>query len=104
MASGPSCGIGCRCQDGWRAGVGGRRATATRDDRRGAPPRRQRHQVAGCDTTLYGANAGGLLRKLTPITRGWAAYYRTVVSSKTFNDLDNSCGCSPTSGPSMLTR
>ncbi len=38
---------------------------------------------------LYGANAGGVLRKLTPIIRGWAAYYRTVVSSRVFADLDN---------------
>lgn len=38
---------------------------------------------------LHGANAGGVLRKLTPIIRGWAAYYRTVVSSRVFADLDN---------------
>ncbi|MGC0422718.1 group II intron reverse transcriptase/maturase [Embleya sp. AB8] len=38
---------------------------------------------------LYGANAGGVLRRLAPIIRGWAAYYRTVMSSRTFTDLDN---------------
>ncbi|MBP2349143.1 RNA-directed DNA polymerase [Kribbella aluminosa] len=30
-----------------------------------------------------------LLRTLNPIVRGWAAYYRTVVSSKIFSNLDN---------------
>ncbi|MGW7449766.1 group II intron reverse transcriptase, partial [Kitasatospora sp. NPDC054795] len=38
---------------------------------------------------LYGANAGGVLKKLVPIIRGWAAYYRTVVSSRVFTDLDD---------------
>jgi RNA-directed DNA polymerase len=30
-----------------------------------------------------------LLRTLNPIVRGWAAYYRTVVSKKIFHDLDS---------------
>ena len=38
--------------------------------------------------------------RLNPIIRGWAAYYRTVVSSKAFATLDTTCGGSPTSGPS----
>ncbi|MBP2050701.1 hypothetical protein J2Z21_003640 [Streptomyces griseochromogenes] len=29
------------------------------------------------------------MQKLVPIVRGWAAYYRGVASSKTFNSLDN---------------
>jgi RNA-directed DNA polymerase len=38
---------------------------------------------------LRGANAQAVLIKLNPIIRGWSAYYRHVVSSRTFNDLDN---------------
>lgn len=40
-------------------------------------------------TSLYGANAEAVLMKLNPIVRGWAAYYRTVVSKKTFSSLDD---------------
>ena len=29
-----------------------------------------------------------MIRKLNPIIRGWANYYRTQVSSETFNTLD----------------
>jgi RNA-directed DNA polymerase len=39
--------------------------------------------------TLRGSNAAAILAALTPIIRGWAAYYRGVVSSKTFKSLDN---------------
>ncbi|MFF1790591.1 group II intron reverse transcriptase/maturase [Kitasatospora sp. NPDC058243] len=38
---------------------------------------------------LRGANAGAVTRKLNPIIRGWATYYRTVVSKKTFQSLDH---------------
>lgn len=38
---------------------------------------------------LYGANSEALLMKLTPIIRGWAAYYRTVVASEVFTALDD---------------
>jgi RNA-directed DNA polymerase len=37
---------------------------------------------------LRGANAAAVLHRLNPIIRGWAAYYRTVVSSKAFAMLD----------------
>lgn len=36
-----------------------------------------------------GSNAGTLIVRLNPIIRGWAAYYRGVVSSKIFSSLDN---------------
>ncbi|MGH3889267.1 MAG: group II intron maturase-specific domain-containing protein, partial [Pseudonocardiaceae bacterium] len=36
-----------------------------------------------------GANASAVIRALNPIIRGWAAYYRTVVSSEVFHKLDN---------------
>jgi len=35
-----------------------------------------------------GANAPAVIRALNPIIRGWAAYYRTVVSSEVFHKLD----------------
>ncbi len=35
-----------------------------------------------------GANASAVNRALNPFIRGWAAYYRTVVSSKAFQSLD----------------
>ena len=38
---------------------------------------------------LRGANAAAVLKKLTPIIRGWAAYYRTEVSSEAFSALDD---------------
>lgn len=38
---------------------------------------------------LHGANAAAVVRKLTPIVRGWATYYRGVVSSATFSSLDD---------------
>jgi RNA-directed DNA polymerase len=38
---------------------------------------------------LRGTNAAAILAALTPIIRGWAAYYRGVVSSRTFKSLDN---------------
>lgn len=39
--------------------------------------------------SLRGANAAAVLKRLNPIIRGWAAYYRSVVSSKTFKRLDD---------------
>jgi RNA-directed DNA polymerase len=38
---------------------------------------------------LRGANAAAVLQRLNPIIRGWSAYYRIVVSSKTFDALDD---------------
>ncbi len=37
---------------------------------------------------LRGSNARAVIAKLNPIIRGWAAYYRTVVSKKIFVALD----------------
>ena len=39
--------------------------------------------------TRRGSSTAAILAVLTPIIRGWAAYYRGVVSSKTFKALDN---------------
>jgi RNA-directed DNA polymerase len=39
--------------------------------------------------SLYGANALAVISRLNPILRGWAGYYRTVVSKRVFNDIDS---------------
>ncbi|MFE2737991.1 group II intron maturase-specific domain-containing protein [Streptomyces sp. NPDC059349] len=38
---------------------------------------------------LHGSNAEAVLRRLIPIVRGWAAYYRAVASTTTFASLDH---------------
>jgi RNA-directed DNA polymerase len=38
--------------------------------------------------SLRGKNAAMVLKRLNPIVRGWAMYYRTVVSSEAFAKLD----------------
>ncbi|WP_370949242.1 group II intron maturase-specific domain-containing protein [Amycolatopsis sp. cg5] len=47
--------------------------------------RRLRAEIRG----HRGHETKALLRTLNPIVRGWAAYYRTVVSKKIFQDLDH---------------
>jgi RNA-directed DNA polymerase len=37
---------------------------------------------------MRGANAHAVVARLNPIIRGWSAYYRSVVSKKTFVQLD----------------
>jgi RNA-directed DNA polymerase len=39
--------------------------------------------------SLRGASAQAVIARLNPIIGGWAAYYRTVVSSETFSALDH---------------
>jgi RNA-directed DNA polymerase len=39
--------------------------------------------------SLRGSNAAAVIARLNPIVRGWATYYRTVVSSETFAALDH---------------
>lgn len=51
--------------------------------------RRIRNRLADELRRLRGSNAGAVIARLNPIIRGWAAYYRGVVSSKVFNTLDN---------------
>ena len=38
---------------------------------------------------LRGANAMAIIVRLSPVIRGWAAYYRTVVSAEVFSALDH---------------
>jgi RNA-directed DNA polymerase len=51
--------------------------------------RRIRRRLRTEMRALRGSNVGGVLKKLTPIIRGWAAYYRTEVSSRVFSALDD---------------
>ena len=51
--------------------------------------RRFRERLAAEIRALRGQNAAVVIARLAPITRGWAAYYRTVVSSRQFASLDH---------------
>ncbi|MEX5638138.1 group II intron maturase-specific domain-containing protein, partial [Parafrankia sp. FMc2] len=50
---------------------------------------RVRARLADAAKALRGANASAVIRALNPIIRGWAAYYRGVVSTETFHALDD---------------
>ena len=54
-----------------------------------AAVKRLRNRLAAEMRALRGSNAAAVIAALTPIIRGWAAYYRGVVSSKIFGELDN---------------
>ena len=51
--------------------------------------RRVRERLASELRTLRGGNAMAVIATLNPIIRGWAAYYRGVVSSRLFGSLDH---------------
>jgi RNA-directed DNA polymerase len=51
--------------------------------------RRVRERLATEMRSLRGSNAMAVIVRLSPIVRGWAAYYRTVVSCRVFNTLDS---------------
>ncbi len=48
---------------------------------------RLKRRLASDMRALRGSNTSAVLAKLVPITRGWAAYYRSVVSSKVLSCL-----------------
>jgi RNA-directed DNA polymerase len=50
---------------------------------------RFRKRLAREFRALRGANVAAVLAKISPIVRGWVAYYRTVVSSRVFTALDD---------------
>lgn len=50
--------------------------------------RRHRQRLRDEMRSLRGANVATVLRRLVPMVRGWANYYRTVVSSEMFSALD----------------
>ena len=51
--------------------------------------KRVRKRLAAELLALRGANATAVIRMLNPIVRGWAAYYRGVVSTDVFQSLDH---------------
>jgi RNA-directed DNA polymerase len=53
-----------------------------------AAVRRIRQRLRAELWSLRGSNAQAVIKRLNPIIRGWAAYYRTQVSAKIFGDLD----------------
>jgi RNA-directed DNA polymerase len=50
--------------------------------------RRIRERLRAEMRSLRGTNAQAVIKRLNPIIRGWAAYYRTQVSSEAFDKLD----------------
>ena len=50
--------------------------------------RRIRQKLRTQMRSLRGSNAAGVLRTVNPVVRGWAAYYRGVVSNRVFSNLD----------------
>jgi RNA-directed DNA polymerase len=54
-----------------------------------AAQRRIRERLRTELRSLRGTNAQAVIKRLNPIIRGWAAYYRTQVSSEIFNSLDH---------------
>jgi len=50
--------------------------------------RRVRRRLATEMRALRGANVAAVLHAINPIVRGWAAYYRGVVATETFQKLD----------------
>ena len=51
--------------------------------------RRIRERLAAEMRALRGSNARMVIINLSPVIRGWAAYYRTAVSSEVFSALDH---------------
>jgi RNA-directed DNA polymerase len=54
-----------------------------------AAARRIRERLRTELRSLRGSNAQAVLKRLNPIIRGWAAYYRTQISGETFKTLDS---------------
>jgi RNA-directed DNA polymerase len=54
-----------------------------------AAVRRIRERLRAEVRALRGSNAKAVITALNPIIKGWAAYYRGVVSKRTFSVLDN---------------
>ncbi len=54
-----------------------------------AAVRRLRERLRTELRSLRGSNAQAVIKRLNPIIRGWAAYYRTQVSAEVFSSLDH---------------
>jgi RNA-directed DNA polymerase len=55
----------------------------------GEAVKRLKTRLADEMRSLRGSNARAVIARLDPVIRGWAAYYRSAVSSRTFSDLDD---------------
>ena len=65
---------------------------------------RVKKRLAAEMRALRGSNAQAVLATVVPITRGWSAYYRCVVSRGCSPASTTTCGNSLTSGPPTATR
>src|SRR6266540_1663036 len=63
-----------------------------------------RKRLAAEVKALRGANAAAVLRALNPIVRGWAAYYRSVVSTRRSTSWTATGGPCSTGGHCFATR
>jgi RNA-directed DNA polymerase len=54
-----------------------------------AAARRVKRKLAEQIRRLRGHNASAVLAAICPVTRGWASFYRSVVSKQTFTDVDD---------------
>jgi RNA-directed DNA polymerase len=54
-----------------------------------AAVRRVKRKLAEQMRRLRGQNASAVLAAICPVTRGWASFYRSVVSKQTFTDVDD---------------
>lgn len=54
-----------------------------------AAVKRIRDRLTAEVNSLHGANAAAVIRKLSPVIRGWTAYYRSVVSKEVFSAIDH---------------
>jgi RNA-directed DNA polymerase len=54
-----------------------------------AAVKRVKRNLAEQMRRLRGQNASAVLAAICPITRGWASFYRSVVSKQTFTDVDD---------------
>ena len=86
-------------------------STSVDTERQAADQTEQRRPSSGSGNgspteirALRGSNAAAVMPQLNPIIRGWAAYYRTVVSSQGVPRAGpTTCGSSPTSGRATAT-
>src|SRR6266498_1740976 len=69
-----------------------------------AAVQRFRERLTAEMRSLRGANAHAVIARLNPIIGGWSAYYRSVVSKRTFVQWTPTCGSWPAVGPSAGTR
>jgi hypothetical protein len=54
-----------------------------------AAVKRIKRKLAERMRRLRGQNVAAVLAEICPITRGWASFYRSMVSKKTFNSVDD---------------